>query len=198
VPSDIDALADRAIEVRGLIGVSRARARAAEARAWAAEAQATVPMFMVGATYMQTPSMRPGLGVEVGITLPWFWSGEGPARDAARLEAEAELDEVARMERDVRVEVVGAARMIEVVARTLATLRERERPAAERALEAVAVTYSSGEVDLIAWLDAVRAVRELGVEEARLLGEGAHAQAELESAIGVSLAMLYEPTEERR
>ncbi len=176
-----------ALERHGALRAARARARAAEARADATRAEATVPTFMVGASYMQMPQGRPGMGASVGMTLPWLWSGEGAARDAAVLEAEAELDEVAALEREVRAEVRGAAAELHAASQALTELRERERPAAERALEAVGARYPSGAVDLDAWLDAARRVRDLDVEEARLLGNVARAWAALEGAVGDSL-----------
>ncbi|MCC6874450.1 MAG: TolC family protein [Sandaracinaceae bacterium] len=184
---DVDALVTRALASRGLVTSAQARVRAAAARASAAEASATVPTFGVSATYMQMPSNRPGIGAEVMMTLPWLWSGEGAERDAARLDAEAELDTLAGLERDVRAEVVSAAHTLEAARRTLEVLQARERPAAERALEAASATYATGGVDLVTWLDAARALRELEVEEARLLGGAAHARVELEAAVGTSL-----------
>lgn len=185
---DHDALLARAIAARGAIESARARARAAAARADAAEADATLPRFVIGANYMQMPSQRAGLGASFGMTLPWLWSGEGAARDAARAAAEAELDGVAGLERDLGAELAAAIGSLDAAERAVRTLRERERPAAQRAMEAVASTYAAGRADLLAWLDAVRTLRELDVEEARLLGEAAHAWAELESAVGGEIA----------
>lgn len=186
--AEIDRLVAIALERHGALRAARARVRAAEARADAADAEATVPTFTLRATYMQMPSARPGVGAAIGMTLPWLWSGEGAARDAARLEAEAQLDEVHALELEVRAEVRAAAAELEAATRALEALRERERPAAERALEAIAARYPSGAVDLDAWLDAARALRELEVEEARLLGRAARAWAALEGAVGDALA----------
>lgn len=178
-----------ALERHGALRAARARARAAQARADAARAEASVPTFMVGASYMQMPEGRPGLGASVGMTLPWLWSGEGAARDAAVLEAEAELDEVAALEREVRAQVRAAAAELHAASQALAELRERERPAAVRALETMAALYPSGAVELGAWLEAARRVRDLDVEEARLVGDVARAWATLEGAIGDALAV---------
>ncbi len=174
-------------ERRGALRVARARATAAAARADAAQAEAMVPTFRVSATYMQMPSMRPGLGAALSFTLPWLWSGEGAARDAARAEADAELDLLAGLERDVRAELAGASSELQAALAALRVLRERQRPAAQRALDAMLAAYPSGSVDLNAWLDAARAVRELDVEEARLLAEAARVFAELESTVGAPL-----------
>lgn len=180
-------LLELAAELRGAIAGARARARAAAARLAAAEAEASIPTFSIRATYMQMPGARAGLGAAFGMTLPWLWSGEGARRDAAREEVDAALDEVAALERDVRVEVVGAVHALEVVARSLAILREHRRPATARALEAVGSNYATGQADLLTWLDLVRAMRDIDIEEVELLGEAAHAWADLEGAVGAPL-----------
>lgn len=180
----LEAQVSRALERRGTLRAARARARAAASMADAAQAEASVPTFMVEATYMQMPSARPGVGAAIGMTLPWLWSGEGAARDAARAEEDAALEEVAALELEVRAEVGEAAASVESLRRALDELRERERPAAERALEAVTAGLSTGAVDVTAWLDAARALRELEVDEAGLLRELAIAWIELESASG--------------
>jgi outer membrane protein TolC len=180
----LEAQVSRALERRGTLRAARARARAAASMADAAQAEASVPTFMVEATYMQMPSARPGVGAAIGMTLPWLWSGEGAARDAARAEEDAALEEVAALELEVRAEIGEAAASVESLRRALDELRERERPAAERALEAVTAGLSTGAVDVTAWLDAARALRELEVDEAGLLRELAMAWIELESASG--------------
>lgn len=187
----------RALESRGAIRAARARARRAEANADAAEASATVPTFSVRATFMGMPSARPGLGAAVGMTLPWLWSGEGAARDAARAEVEAANEEVAAIELEVRADVRAAAESLAALTRALDELRERERPAAQRALEAVGAGLATGTADLTAWLDAARALRELAVREAALLREVARAWAELERAVGLPLAERMETEAER-
>jgi cobalt-zinc-cadmium efflux system outer membrane protein len=184
---DVVRLLERAIEQRAELRAAGARARAAAARASAAEAEASTPMFSVRATYMQMPGARPGLGAAVGMTLPWLWSGEGAARDAARLEAEAELDRALRIRRELALEIAGAAGELAAAKRTLDALRARERPAAERALEAISAAYTSGATDLLAWIDAAHMVRDIDLEEARLLGDAAHARVELERAVGGDL-----------
>lgn len=178
---------ERALERHGRLRAARSRARAAAAMADAADASATIPTFTIGASYMQMPETRAGAGITLEMTLPWLWSGEGAARDAARLEVEAELEEVRALELEVRAEVHAAAVLLHTAAQALETLREQERPAAERTLESIAARYPSGGVDLVAWLDAVQTVRALDIEEARLLAESARAWAGLERAVGEAL-----------
>ncbi|AKF08797.1 Heavy metal RND efflux outer membrane protein, CzcC family [Sandaracinus amylolyticus] len=181
---DRDALFERAMRARGVIESARASARAAAARADAASAEASIPMFRVSATYMQMPQARAGLGASFSMTLPWLWSGEGAMHDAARARAEAALDVVAATERTLRGEIAAAIAALETARRALATIESEERPAVERALGAIAATYASGPADLLAWIDAARALRELEVEDARLRAAAAHAWIDLESAVG--------------
>lgn len=180
--ADADAIIADAVDARGSIRAARARARAAEAMADAANEESLVPTFRVRVTYMQMPSMRPGLGAAVGMTLPWLYSGEGAARDAARAEADAAREEAEALERELRAEVRSAAASLQANARALAILRERERPAAERAIEAVRAALATGGAEIDDWLAAMERVRELEVEETRLIREAAMARAALEGA----------------
>lgn len=173
-----------ALAHRGLLLAAHARIDGAGARVSAAEARASTPTFMLGGQYMQTPQARAGLGLEIGMTLPWLWSGEHDALEAARAEEAAEEAEVLGLERSLGVDVRTALAALDTVAGTLATLREREAPAAQLALDAVASTYGAGQGTLLDWLDAARAIRELEVEETDLLGELAHALADLIAATG--------------
>jgi outer membrane protein TolC len=104
--------------------------------------------------------------------------------DAARADQAAEEAEVRGLERSLTVDVTLALAQLDTLAATLASLREREAPAAQRALDAVAAAYGVGQDTLLDWLDAARAIRELALEEAELLGEVGHALADLTSATG--------------
>ncbi len=188
-----DAALAYAIEHRGALAAARSGVAAAEARAAAATARADVPMFMIGAMYMQTPQMRPGLGLELGMTLPWLWSGERDEAEAMRADARAMESEVAGIERAIAVEVRAALAELVTNRRALRVLREREAPAAALALDATAATYGAGEGNLLDWLDAARATRELAVEEVELLTEVAHARVDVASALGATLGELDAP-----
>jgi outer membrane protein TolC len=74
----VEELVSRAEANRGATLSADARLRAAGARREAAEAEARIPEFMVGLGYWQDPTMRPGLGASVSMSLPWLW---GPTRD---------------------------------------------------------------------------------------------------------------------
>lgn len=179
-----------ALEHRGLLESGRADIAAASARASAAEARATTPTFMFGGMYMQTPQMRAGLGLEFGMTLPWFWSGEPDLAEAARADAAAAEAEVLGAERMIEVEVRTALAELETTSRVLDTLRTREAPAAAFALDATAAAYGAGEGSLLEWLDAARAIRELEIEETEIQSEILHALVGVASASAVMLEEL--------
>ncbi len=181
---DVESLRRMALESRGELKAAKARQRSAEALADAAEADATSPSFEVRATYMQTPSMRAGLGAMVGMSLPWLW-GDGAARKNGAVHdleaARAEQDDAAR---SVNVEVTRAVGQVRIRQRALAALVEREIPAAQRALESERAALASGSFELASYIQAAHALREAHVDEARMRGELERAFIELEAAVG--------------
>lgn len=196
LPKDAPALADRdenlatsrltamALATRGDIAAARARQGAASARADAASSEASTPSFEVKATYMQTPGMRAGLGAMVSMSLPWLWGGGSSRREGARHEVEAAAADAESARRMARVEVAQAAGRVQALRRSLAVLREREIPAAERAVEAGRASLGSGGFDLSAWIEAATVLRAARVDEARMRGEIEHAFVDLETSVG--------------
>lgn len=184
VTRDASSAVEYALLHRGELRAARANIAAARARAAAAEARASVPTFMFGTMYMQSPQARAGLGLELGMTLPWLWSGEPARAEAARAEATAAEAEVAGLARSVEVEVRTALAALETTRRVLDVLRTREAPAATLAQDASASTYGAGEGALLDWLDAVRAAREVEMTEAELLTDVAHARTDVANAMG--------------
>jgi outer membrane protein TolC len=177
-------LAAVALETRGDVAAADARTSAASARLDALSTQASTPSFEVRATYMQTPGMRPGLGAMVSMSVPWLWGGGSERRDGARHELEAASAEAEVARRAARVEVAQASGRVRALRRSLAVLRERELPAAERAVEAERASLGSGGFDLSAWIQAAAALRAARVDEARMLGDIEHAFVDLEASVG--------------
>jgi outer membrane protein TolC len=173
-----------ALATRGDIAAAQARKGAASARADAASSEATTPSFEVKATYMQTPGMRAGLGAMLGMSLPWLWGGGNGRRDGARHDFEAAAAEAESARRMARAEVAQAVGRVRALRRSLAVLREREIPAAERAVEAGRASLGSGGFDLSEWLEAASVLRAARVDEARTNGEIEHAFVDLEASVG--------------
>jgi outer membrane protein TolC len=128
--------------------------------------------------------MRAGLGAMVGMSLPWLWGGGSSRRDGARHDFEAAAAEAESARRTARAEVAQAAGRVRALRRSLAVLREREIPAAERAVEAGRASLGSGGFDLSAWLEAASVLRAARVDEARTAGEIEHAFVDLEASVG--------------
>lgn len=181
---DAAKLTQIALATRGDIAAAQARKGSASARADAASSEASTPSFEVKATYMQTPGMRAGLGAMVGMSLPWLWGGGSSRRDGARHDFEAAAAEAESARRTARAEVAQAAGRVRALRRSLAVLREREIPAAERAVEAGRASLGSGGFDLSAWLEAASVLRAARVDEARTAGEIEHAFVDLEASVG--------------
>jgi outer membrane protein TolC len=133
---------------------------------------------------MQTPGMRAGLGAMVSMSLPWLWGGGSSRREGARHEVEAAAADAESARRMARVEVAQAAGRVQALRRSLAVLREREIPAAERAVEAGRASLGSGGFDLSAWIEAATVLRAARVDEARMRGEIEHAFVDLETSVG--------------
>jgi outer membrane protein TolC len=181
---DLVARVDRA---RGEVQASEARVRAAEARVRAQEADANVPAFTFGLSYMQDPMRDPGLGLAAAMTMPWL-TVAGRARVAqAREEAEAEraMTEGARW--TARREIAAAQAQLASAERVLRIVRAESLPAAARSLDAVRGSYVTGDADLLQWLDASRTALEFAMDEADAIADLVRAAGALESAVGEPL-----------
>jgi outer membrane protein TolC len=181
---DVARLTAASLANRGDIAAARARTAMASARADAAASEASTPAFELRATYMQMPRERAGLGAMVSMSLPWLWGGAGDRRDGASYEAVAAGEAADGAKRVAKVEVAQAAGRVRALRRSLAVLRERELPAAERAVEAERSSLGSGGFDLAAWIEAASVLRSARVDEARMRGAIEHALVELEASVG--------------
>lgn len=186
------------VTTRGDVNAARARQAAAAARLEAASSEASTPSFEVRATYMQTPGMRPGLGAMVGMSLPWLWGGGSERETGARHDLEAAAADADAARRAARVEVAQAAGRVKTLRRSLAVLRERELPAAERAVAAERASLGSGGFDLASWLAAATALRVARVDEARMQGDIEHAFVDVDASVGKPLSSSPKQKEPKR
>jgi outer membrane protein TolC len=181
-------LLDRMERSRAVLGASRARVDAARARAEAARTEAERPDVMLGVTAWYSPMGNDaGVGGMVSVSLPWA-TAMARERAAAAAELEAGEDEMARGTlAGSRGEVGLALARLGGLERELAVIRSRVRPAAERSVEAMSAAYLAGRSDLLPWIDAIRMVLEVRMEEIDVMMELAMAVAELEWAVGEPL-----------
>ena len=177
----LEALVDAAMQARGELASMRARVRAAHARAAAAEASASLPTWMVRATYAQTPQARAGVGAMVSMSVPWMWGGGRAEQEAQSAEAQAEEDDLTFRVQRVRVELAQALGAVRVARRSHAALHLRARPAAADALATSLSMIASGGADARGSLDAARVLNEVELETVQSLAALAHAQADLEA-----------------
>ncbi|MEW6431308.1 MAG: TolC family protein [Myxococcota bacterium] len=160
--------------------------RAQSATARAARQEALAPAVSVGLSYFPPIRMAPshGLGLSVGLELPWLWGGKAAGRAAEETMSEAAREEVADAAFRVRVEVATALATVREATVRVEALEKTARPAAERAFDTAFASYRSGQGDVLTLLAAQRAIVELRVDlvEARATLE--HALAELDWAVG--------------
>lgn len=180
-------LLTRAQAHRPAIASAEARERAARARRDAAEAEALIPEFMVGLGYWQDPRMRPGVGVNVSMTLPWL---RGPGRP--RAEQAKEEEAAAHAARDVasveaQADITAARAQLDVLAAQLRVVRQQSLPAARRSQDAIAAAFSTGGVSLLEWVDVTRSTLELEMEIVSLEGDLTRSASALERVVGERL-----------
>ena len=196
----VNELVERALSSRGTVVAGLARAAGAQARLDASDSEAETPTFELRATYMQSPSMRPGVGAMVSMSLPWLSRASSTADSTRHMYAAARAD-VEDIERSIRVEVVRASGRVRVLTRSLALLMEQEVPAATRAIEAARASLTGLGFDVAAWIEAAHALRLIRVDEARTRAALEEAWVELEAAVGQPIAaqpIAPQPTGETR
>jgi outer membrane protein TolC len=160
------------------------KAQAAQARA--AKQEALAPGVSVGLSYFPPLRMAPshGLGLSVGVELPWLWGGRAAGRAAEESMAEAAHEEAADVAWRVRVEVASALAAVHEATVRVEALEKTARPAAERAFETAFASYRSGQGELVTLLAAQRAIIDVRAEEVDAQAALERALAELDWAVG--------------
>jgi len=183
----VEELLARAQANRGSALSSDARLRAAGARREAAQAEARFPELMVGLGYWQDPRMRPGIGVTASMSLPWLW---GPGRDRVHQAEEEEAAERAARDSvrvDAQGEVTEAHARLTAFEEQLRVVRLQGLPAARRSMDALRAAFSTGNANLLEWVDIARSFLDLELEVVELHGDLARSIAGLERAVGTAL-----------
>lgn len=156
------------------------------AQAHAAKQEALAPGVSLGLSYFPPIRMAPshGLGLSVGVELPWLWGGKAAGRAAEETLGEAAREAVADADYRVRVEVASSLAVVREATVRIEALEKTAQPAAERAFDTAFASYRSGQGDVMTVLDAQKDIVELrvAVVEARATLE--HALADLDWAVG--------------
>lgn len=162
------------------------QSRRAVASARAAKQEALAPAVTLGLSYFPPVRSAPshGLGVNVGLELPWLWGGRAAARRGEETMAEAAGEEEADARYRVEVEVTSALATVREATVRVDALEKKALPAATRAFDTAFASYRSGQGDVVLLLTAENAIVELEVSLVEARGTLEHALAELDWAVG--------------
>lgn len=186
---DLAALFAQAESKRPELRVASLEADADRATAHASDLALTVPSFSVALdAFLPIGEQRAGWGVEVGMSLPWFWNGERGGARADEVTARGGRAIVSAVMKAVREEVTASAMRATTAERHLRLLASRVRPAAIRAVDAARAGFIAGQTSLPAWVDATRMVLEIELEETAAEESLAMALFDLDLAVGVHVA----------
>lgn len=169
--------------------------KSARAMAAAAEREATVPVFTAGVSAsMPTNGMQAGYGLTFGMSLPWAWGAASGKQKSAEQRALAERAAASAARQRVRTDASAALAAVRSAERRYLVLRDVAAPAAHRAVDAARAGYAARGTDLLMWLDAARAAREIDVDLAAAHGDLDRALADLDGAVGAHLPRVALPS----
>jgi cobalt-zinc-cadmium efflux system outer membrane protein len=155
-----------------------------------------LPDFKVGPSLEYT---RDEQTVGFGLSLPLpFWDkkkGEIATATAAQEKALAELE---KLRREILRDVATASQNLTAASESLAFYTPALRDKLKVALNAAAQSYSEGRMPLLLYLESQRTYFDTQADYFEMLQKLFEAQAELESAIGVSLDQLSQPPTESK
>lgn len=183
-----DELVDLALDERPEL---RARTAAVEReRAGVALAEREFyPDFEVSVSRFVNLERPDGFGAMAGITLPFVQPGK---RRAAVAEGNARLAAAQADRRALEDRIRGEVRRLFLAASTASlqhdVFLDTHIPQAEQALRVTEAAYAAGSVDLMAFLDAVRAIEEAHLEHIAAQAEFATTWADIERAVGRELS----------
>jgi cobalt-zinc-cadmium efflux system outer membrane protein len=186
---DVVALMSKARDSRPELKQAQAQREARAYASKAADIEATWPSFDLGALYFPPTTAMPyhGYGASVAMSLPWLWGTAGQKRDAEHASSRAARTNVEAVRIPVDAEVVTAEASVRGAAYRIQILRDRALPATHRSFDVARAGFESGRADLMAVLDARRAVVEVerGIAVAR--ADLDRAMSELEAAVGAEI-----------
>jgi outer membrane protein, heavy metal efflux system len=146
------------------------------------------PMGMVRLGHASTMTEGQGLMVMLGVSLPvWRGSLAAGVREAEAMQRMARAD-LAAMRRMVEGEVVAARERIDAARVRFLALRDDVEPRARAAVQSSLGAYRSGQSDMVAVIDATRALWDTQGELVMAEADVGLAWARLERATGAAAA----------
>ena len=155
-----------------------------------------LPDFKIGPSVEYTRDEQI-VGLGVSMPLP-FWDkkkGEIATATAAQEKALAELD---KLRREILRDVTTAAHNLTAARESLAFYTPALRDKLKAALDAAAQSYSEGRTPLLLYLESQRTYFDTQADYFDTLQRLFETQAELESALGVSLNQLSQPVNDTK
>jgi outer membrane protein TolC len=156
------------------------------AEANAEHARSQWPEPRLGVSYFAPSGQMAGhgVGVSLGMQLPWLWGGRGGAQLAAESRSRALSQDLLAKQRDIAIEVLVARGAANAVQRELSVLREAVLPATLRARALAESAYQSGQARLQDVLQAEAQQVDVEMQIVELETELAHHTADLAFAQG--------------
>ncbi len=146
------------------------------------------PDLMVGALYNARMGGNDGLGAIVGLSLPiWIGSRQRLDVQAAETRARAVERDRAAMIAMVRAEIERQLSMVDTATRRLALLETEFVPRAQETLDSALAAFSSGTVDALALLDALRVLGTQRLGRIAIRVDREIAFVDLERTTGISI-----------
>ncbi len=190
IGASLDALRERALELRPELRAAEFESQASVAEAKLARRQ-RVPTLVASAGYKNervADESEAADGFVVGLRVPLpLWDQNSGRIEAKQAEARRSNAELQRLRRDLLLEVETAWHELQAVSEQIHALEPLLGSEAEAAILAANTAYAEGEISLVEWLDAVRAHHEAKSSFATLLSTHVIRNAALERAVGGSL-----------
>jgi cobalt-zinc-cadmium efflux system outer membrane protein len=175
------------------VSAARARADGASLSARLADRARRAPELMVGFDYMLMPGLPDAYSVMLQVGVPWFSSRRSSESERAAAEARASRDAAMAAANVARYEQIEASSRAQAAGAQLSVLDGDVVPRAERTLDAMRASYTSGDTDLVALIDAESALLDARLSAVRQRAALADAAADLRRAFGVDLLEQVKP-----
>jgi outer membrane protein TolC len=175
------------------VAASRARAERAASTARLADRARRAPDLMVGFDYMLMPGFPDAYSVMLQVGAPWFSSRRAAEAERAAAEVQQARDSVAATANAARYERLEARARVQAAKAQLAVLEDDVVPRADRTLQALRASYTSGDSDLVTLIDAESALLDARLGAVRQHAALADAAADLRRALGIDLLEQVKP-----
>jgi outer membrane protein TolC len=188
-----EVLLDAANGDRPEIGAAQARVESAAATARLTDRARRAPDLMVGFDYMLMPGFPDAYSVMLQVGVPWFSSRRAAEAEHAAAVAQQARASAAVTANAARYERLEARARVQAAKAQLAVLYDDVVPRADRTLQALRASYSSGDADLVTLIDAEGALIDAQLSAIRQHAALAEAAADLRRALGIDLLEQVKP-----